>query len=112
MEILELQNQIASRVAQLPQTRWDEIRVHYENAILKGTRFEIFTAKSLLNGESHDFTLPLPILDLLVELQTIKPPGQDEAWLWTEFTMHSSGKYRFEYKYSTPPLAAQQAPFV
>lgn len=111
MEVLELQNEIASRVAQLPQTRWDEIRIHYENAILEGARFEIFTAKFLVNGESRDFSLPLPLLDLLVRLQSIKPTGQDKAWLWTEFTMHSNGKYRFEFKYSTPPLAAQQAPF-
>lgn len=112
MEIIELQDRIASRVAQLPKTRWDEIRFHYENAVLEGTRYEIFTANSYLNGERRDFTLPLETLDLLVELQAIKPSGQAETWLWLEFTMHSSGKYRFDYQYSTPPQAAQQAQFV
>ena len=112
MEIIELQDRIASRVAQLPQTCWDEIRFHYENAVLQGTQYEIFTANSYLNGERRDFTLPLEILDLLVELQAIKPSGQADAWLWLEFTMHSSGKYRFDYKYSTPPQAGQQAQFL
>jgi hypothetical protein len=47
-------------------------------------------------------------LDVLLDLQQCNPAGQSERWTWFEFRLDSSGAYEFDYKYGTPPLAAEE----
>jgi hypothetical protein len=108
MEMIELQNKFAAMVAGRMKSAWDEIRIHYENAPVAGVPREVFTATFLLNGTKQQLKLPLEAIDLLVELKQNKPQGQSEEWVWLEFFMDKTGKYKFDYKYDNPPLIMEQ----
>lgn len=111
MEMIELQNQFAARVAGAVKSAWDEIRIHYENAPVEGVTREVFTASFLLNGTHQELKLPLEAIDLLVELKQHKPQGQAEEWVWLEFFMDRTGKYKFDYRYENPPLILEQVKY-
>jgi hypothetical protein len=108
MEMIELQDKFAVRMAGSVKTAWDEIRVHYENAEIHGAQRAVFSAWSMLNGVKHSLTLPLEAMDLLAKLKQSRPEGQSENWVWLEFFMDNSGRYRFDYKYDAPPLISEQ----
>jgi hypothetical protein len=45
----------------------------------------------------------------VAELKACRPAGQPEAWRWLELVIdRAAGKYRFDYRYDTPPLLATQ----
>lgn len=108
MEMINLQNEFASHVADLVKSPWEEIRVHYENAILHGEPREVYSASFRSNGVEHDLDLSLEALDVLLQLKQCKPKNQTDEWVWFEFFIDQTGKYRFDYKYSDPPLVMQQ----
>lgn len=108
MELIDLQDMFASRVAGSVKSPWDEIRVHYEHAAADGVPREVFTAYLLLNGAKQRLHLPLEALDLLVKMKRLKPDGQSQTWLWLEFTIDKTGKYKFDYQYDKPPLITEQ----
>lgn len=89
----------------------DEIRIHYENAPVAGVTREVFTASFLFNGTKQELKLSLEAIDLLVELKKNKPQGQAEEWLWVEFFMDKTGKYKFDYMYDDPPLIREQVKY-
>ena len=112
MEMVDLQDEFAVLVARSVTSPWDEIRVHYENAEIGGVPREVFSASVLVNGAEQPLkrplTLPLGALDLLAKLQQQKPRGQSQKWVWAEFSIDKTGKYRFDYKYDDPPLIMEQ----
>jgi len=108
MEMIELQNQFAARVARSAKSAWDEIRIHYENAPVEGVPREVYTSTFVHNGARQELKLPLEAIDLLVQLKQSKPQGQAEEWVWLEFFMDKTGKYKFDYKYDNPPLIMEQ----
>jgi len=108
MEMINLQDKFALRVAGLVNIQWDEIRIHYENAEIDGVAREVFTSFFVINGSKQELKLPLDVLDLLEDLKKHKPQGQSQEWTWLEFHISNTGKYKFEYKYGMPPLIAEQ----
>ncbi len=111
MRMIELQDKFAQGVVDSVRESWDEIRIHYENAVVDGMNHEIYTAAYFLQGvRVGDLDLDLELLDTLVELKGSKPEGQDQEWTWLEFVVNrEAGKYRFDYKYDTPPIALEHA---
>lgn len=108
MEMIELQNRFAARLTGSVKQPWDEIRVHYENAEIGGLHRVVFTSVLLVHGARQDLNLQLEALDLLEELKQCKPQGQADEWVWLEFIIDKTGKYKFEYKYDNPPLIMEQ----
>ena len=108
MKMIELQNEFATRLAGSVKVPWDEIRVHYENAVLYGEPREVYSASFRSNGVEHDLDLSLETLDILLKLKQLKPHNQKDEWVCFEFFIDGTGKYRFDYKYSDPPLIMQQ----
>jgi hypothetical protein len=108
MDAIDLQNKFAVCIANSVKAPWDEIRIHYENAEIEGVAREIFSAYMIIEGTKREVEPPLEALDILIEMQQHKPQDQLESWLWVEFLMDKTGKYRFDYKYDTPPLIMDQ----
>lgn len=102
--MIELQDEFAQGVVDTVQASWDEIRIHYENAVVKGHRHVMHTAGYFHQGVRRDLKLPLELLDVLRALKACKPEGQAEEWTWLEFVVSSAtGKYNFDYNYGPPP---------
>ena len=104
MEMIDLQDKFAISIANSVKVPWQEIRVHYENANIEGAQHEIFTAHYFADGSKQGLRIPLDVLDLLLKLKGHKPEAQQEEWKWLEFGIDSEGQYKFDYKYSDPPL--------
>ena len=107
MKMVDLRNEFATRVASSVKLPWDEIRIHYENAVLYGEPREVYRASFRSTGAEHDLELSLEALDILLELKRCKPQNQEDEWVWFEFFIDKTGKYKFDYKYSDPPLISQ-----
>lgn len=108
MEMIDLQNKFATRIANSMKSAWDEIWIHYENAIVEGEAREVFSASFVSNGVKNSFNLPLDAVDILVDLKRCKPENQADEWLWLEFFIDKTGKYKFDYKYEDPPLIMRE----
>jgi hypothetical protein len=106
-KILALQEAfIAALIKEVPDA-WDRIEVHYEHFEWQGQTLEKYISNLILGGQASELPLSLEMLDLLVELQAHPPEGQFEKWTWLEFELDATGRYKFDYKYGTPPLAAK-----
>jgi hypothetical protein len=108
MEMIDLQNEFATRLASSIKSPWDEIRVHYENAVLYGESREVYSASFRSNGVEHDLDISLEALDVLLKLKQCKPKNQQDEWIWFEFFIDKAGRYKFDYIYTDPPLIMQQ----
>jgi hypothetical protein len=108
MTMIELQDKFAIELASSMTSRWDSIKIHYENMTVGGEVYELFTAFYYVGEIEHQFNLGIQALDTLIELKKHLPLGQAEKWTWFEFEFSSSGKYQFDYKYDMPPLIANE----
>ena len=108
MSRIELQEKfIRALLAPVPSD-WKSIHVHYEYFILDGMRFEKYVAKANSERGTVEFDPSLDAIDVLIELNAVPPQGQSEKWTWLEFSIDRSGKYKFDYKYGTPPMVAAE----
>lgn len=104
---LALQEAFIAALVNEVSAGWDRIEIHYENFEWQGKALEKYISKSIRGEQARELPLSLEMLDVLVELQRHPPEGQTEKWTWIEFTIDNAGRYSFDYKYGTPPLAAK-----
>lgn len=105
--LIETQEKLVFALAKEVTGKWDAIKIHYEYILLNGIQFEKYIAQKLVSGSVIDINLSLDMIDCFIELNEITPEGQSEKWSWLEFTLESSGKYYFDYKYGIPPLVSE-----
>jgi hypothetical protein len=106
--LVELQEKFIGEVLQAVDDPWDVVEVHYEYFVWKGNVMEQFTAKAQHRGAARSIDLPMAATDLLLEMRDAKPQGQAEHWTSVDFRLESDGKYKFDYGYGTPPMAAKR----
>src|SRR5688572_1631925 len=107
MEMIQLQERFIGELLVSAPRDWDRIEVHYERFSWKGQWLEKYMSKALQGAQTKQISLTLEALDILTELNGCIPNGQSEPWTWVEFRLDKDGGYKFDYKYGTPPLAAE-----
>jgi hypothetical protein len=108
MNMLELQEKFIEELLKGVRGAWSRIEIHYEYFEWDGDVFENYISKIYQGQAAEHLSLSVDALDVLLDLQQCKPAGQSEQWTWFEFRLDSSGAYEFDYKYGTPPLAAEE----
>lgn len=106
MNMLQLQDQFAYELGSNMGVPWDRVKVHYEQMVVDGEDQQVFVANYFSNGQQEQFDLSPECLDILNALNKSQPANQPEKWTWFIFSMDSSGKYKFDFKYGVPPHIA------
>ena len=106
MDTIRLQERFIAELLPGAPGEWDRIEVHCERFAWKEQVLEKYVSKALHGSQSQQVPLSLEALDTLTELQAFVPLGQAERWTWLEFHLDPAGNYQFDYRYGTPPLAA------
>ncbi len=101
MTAIEFQDRFAEEMVKLAPKGWKGAEVRYEYYLSEGSPFEMY--KINYSGVPKGlFKLSFDAKDLLRDLHNMCDPGG--KWTWFVFSMKSSGKYSFDYKYDRPPM--------
>jgi hypothetical protein len=108
MNMLELQEKFIGELLSGVKGPWDKVELHYEYFEWEGDVIENYISKIYRDQSAEHLSLSVDALDILLALRQCRPEGQSEQWTWFEFRIDSKGAYKFDYKYDTPPLAAEE----
>jgi hypothetical protein len=107
MTPVELQEKFIDEVLRCVRVDWDRIEVHYEYYVWKGNVLQQFTAQSFQGTAATDIDLSFAAANLMQEMRDSKPEGQAEHWTSMDFKLDGTGKFKFDYGYGLPPMAAR-----
>lgn len=108
MDSLDMQKKLVMELVNLVQDPWDAIEVHYEYFVWDGNVMEQYTAVSIAEGLRTTLDLPWALSDLMLEMHDTKPHGQGGSWTSMDLKIEPTGKYKFDFGYDTPPMAARR----
>lgn len=108
MNMIDLQHKFINAILENVDGPWDRLEVHYEYFVWEGDAIVNYTSEAIEGQTARELELSFEASAILRALHDCKPEGQTEPWTWLEFTLDSTGTYKFDYKYGVPPLAAEE----
>ena len=105
-EIQALQEELCLQIASSMPKGWESVRFHYEHYPTKSETHEMNTSSCVINGREQEYDLTLDAMDLLLEIKRVIEQAGQEPWTHLEFNLSADGKYKMEFLYGVPPLAA------